>query len=325
MNAGVPDIIAGYRAETLPLAPDEAGPVVATLVHHPADPLDTPAVLYLHGYNDYWFQEPLAQAWRDKGFAWFALDARRHGRSIRPGQHTAYISDMRLYFEELDLAVARIRRQAPNRPLVLLGHSTGGLTASLYAHERPGLLDALILNAPFFSFGGPRHERWLLGHVISPLARVEPRLVVQKDGGPIYASSLHRDFGRGGDWAYDLAWKKAGGLPLLAGWIRAVHLGHEQVKTGLAIDCPTLVLSSARSGGGSDWNDSFRDTDAVLDVREMRRRARRLGPHVDQVVLDGALHDVVLSRLEVRERALAEMTTWARQILGDGNPSNGMR
>ncbi|MCO4770230.1 MAG: alpha/beta hydrolase [Deltaproteobacteria bacterium] len=319
MSDGEPDIIAGYLAETLPLPPDEAGPVVATLVHHPEDRPDAPAVLYLHGYNEYWFQEELAERWRGAGFAWFALDLRRHGRSLRQGQHGSYISDMRLYFEELDLAVARIRENAPERPIILLGHSTGGLTSALYADARPGLLQALVLNAPFFGFAGPRYERWVLNHVVSRVGLIEPRFVVQKDGGPVYASSLHRDFGRGGEWTYDLCWKRAGGLPLLAGWIRAVHQGHEAVRRGLEIGCPVLVLSSARSGGGKQWNDSYLNTDAVLDVVEMRRRARRLGPLVEQVVLEGALHDVVLSAAPVRERAYLEMTEWAgRALRADG-------
>lgn len=315
MHGGEPDIIDGFAAVTLSLPPDAHGAAVATLVAHPADAPDAPAVLYVHGYNDYWFQEPLAAAWRAAGFAWYALDLRRHGRSLRPGQHPAYTEDIEAYFVELDLAVARIRAEDPARRIVLLGHSTGGLCSSLYADARPGLLDALVLNAPFLGFGGPLRDRLLLTTVIPALGAVEPRFVVQADGGPLYASSLHRDFGRGGEWDYDLSWKRAGGLPTLAGWVRAVHLAHERVRAGLDVRCPVLCLTSARSGGGSEWNESYTCTDVVLDVVDVRRRARRLASHVDQVVLDGALHDVVLSAPPVRERAHREMTTWARQVL----------
>lgn len=316
MHGGEPDIIDGFEAVTLSLPPDALGAPEATLVSHPEDSPTAPAVLYVHGYNDYWFQEPLAAAWRTAGFAWHALDLRRHGRSLRPGQQPAYTEDMRDYFVELDLAVDRIRAADPGRPLVLMGHSTGGLCTSLFAHARPGVLDALVLNAPFLGFGGPWHERLVLTTVIPAVGAVEPRWVVQADGGPLYASSLHRSFGRGGDWEYDLSWKRAGGLPTLAGWVRAVHEGHEAVRGGLDVRCPVLCLTSARSGGGSTWNDSFTCSDVVLDVVDVRRRARRLATHVDQVVLEGALHDVVLSRRPVRERAHREMTSWARQVLG---------
>ncbi len=184
------------------------------------------------------------------------------------------------------------------------------------AQGEPGVRAGLILNSPFFGWSGPGYERWFLGRVATPLAAVAPRLVIQADGGPLYASSLHQSFGRGGEWDYDLTWKRAGGLPILAGWVRAIEHGHRRVRAGLAIDCPVLVLSSARSGGGSTWNTTFQTTDAVLDVRDMRRRARGLGERVDQVVLEGALHDVVLSAKPVRERAYEEMVRWAGAVVG---------
>jgi alpha-beta hydrolase superfamily lysophospholipase len=38
--------------------------------------------------------------------------------------------------------------------------------------------------------------------------------------------------------------------------------------------------------------------------------AHKLGEHVTLARIHGALHDVTLSRLEVRERAFAEITRW---------------
>lgn len=309
----VPDVLPGFVQTTLPLS--EPG-LVATLVTHEGEAGDGPAVIYVHGYNDYFFQTELAERWRAAGFAFHALDLRRHGRSLRPGQQPCWVTDLEAYFEDLDRAVQVIRQKAPERPLVLLGHSTGGLIGSLWADARPGVLAGLILNSPFLGWSGPGYERWFLSRVATPLAAVAPRAVIQADGGPLYASSLHQSFGRGGEWDYDLTWKRAGGLPILAGWVRAIEHGHRRVRRGLSIVCPVLVLSSARSGGGSTWNTTFQTTDAVLDVRDMRRRARRLGPRVDQVVLEGALHDVVLSAKPVRERAYEEMVRWAGAVVG---------
>ena len=45
--------------------------------------------------------------------------------------------------------------EAQHDEVVLVGHSTGGLTASLWADARPGQLAALVLNSPWFDLGGP--------------------------------------------------------------------------------------------------------------------------------------------------------------------------
>lgn len=315
MSESVPDILDGYVAETIPLPPDRDGPVVATLVSRPC-PGARGAVLYLHGYNDYFFQAERAERWNAAGFAFYALDLRRHGRSLRPGQTIAYTRDLHDYFAELDAAVTRIRDRDGHRRLILSAHSTGGLTAPVYAHHRRHLptLDGLLLNAPFLSFAGKGYERMALKHVFPRIGRLDPRWVVQEDGGPLYAWSLHPSFGKGGEWEYDLSWKTPGGLPLLAGWIRAVHKAQEQVRQGLDVRCPILSITSLRSGGGADWNASYTNTDVVLDVEDLRARAWRLGADVTQRVVADALHDVLLSPPTVRDRAYGMMFDWVETL-----------
>ena len=309
-----PDILDGFEAETLELPPDRDGPVVATLVRRRIGA--ERAVLYVHGYNDYFFQVEMADRWNAAGFDFYALDLRRYGRSLRPGQRLAFIRNLHDYFQEIDAAVERIRGRDGHRQLILSGHSTGGLTCALYAHHRAdrGTLTGLLLNTPFFSFQGTRLQKLLLRHLVPRIGRIDPRWVVQKDGGPLYLWSLHRGFDKGGEWEFDLTWKTAGGLPLLAGWIGAVHAGHEEVRAGLDVPCPVFVITSARSGGGGAWNPSYLDSDVVLDVRTIRARSWGLGRDVTQRVLPGALHDVILSAKPVRDQAYAKMLEWAIAI-----------
>jgi alpha-beta hydrolase superfamily lysophospholipase len=98
--------------------------------------------------------------------------------------------------------------------------------------------------------------------------------------------------------------------PVTAGWLRAVRRGHARVHRGLELDVPTLVLTSARSGRATDWGEDCTSTDIVLDVGQIRRWAHKLAQHVTLVTVEGALHDVTLSRSEIRERAFAEITRW---------------
>src|SRR5665648_589741 len=98
-----PDILGtGFEARTLPLLDDDEGAVVATLVRHrPADDPEalpgTPsapsfAMLYIHGWNDYFQRRVRAREVPANGGASYALDQRKSGRSPwyhqLPGQLT---------------------------------------------------------------------------------------------------------------------------------------------------------------------------------------------------------------------------------------------
>src|SRR5690554_7693600 len=82
-----PDLLGPeYTAREIPLRPDSEGEVVATLVSRRAAEPTTRAVLYVHGYVDYFFQDHLAQFWVDEGYDFYALDLRKYGRSLRAHQ-----------------------------------------------------------------------------------------------------------------------------------------------------------------------------------------------------------------------------------------------
>ena len=51
-------------------------------------------MLYLHGWNDYFFQTHLADAFAALGFDFYALDLRRYGRSLRNGHLRGFITDL---------------------------------------------------------------------------------------------------------------------------------------------------------------------------------------------------------------------------------------
>ena len=107
---------------------------VATLVRRRAGEESTRAVLYIHGFNDYFFQRELACRFNERGIHFYALDLRKYGRSWLPHQKFNDIRDLRAYFEEITIALEIIRQEGC-QTTVLLGHSTGGLIITLYAKE----------------------------------------------------------------------------------------------------------------------------------------------------------------------------------------------
>ena len=124
----------------------------------------------------------------------------------------------------------------------------------------------------------------------------------------VYGESLHRDYG--GEWDYDLSLKTLESWPVYAGWLRAIRTAHANVHAGLDIACPVLVLSSGATIDARELTDEVHANDIVLDVAQIRRWSTALGRHVTYVGIDGAMHDVFLSRDEPRKRAYDEMGRW---------------
>ncbi len=116
-----------WLAETIELGEDHEGPLVATLVSHRAPRPSRRAVLYVHGFADYFFQTEFAQWWLERGYDFYALDLRKYGRSIRPGQTPTYVTDLADYDAELDVAWQRITERDGHEQVVVAAHSTGGL------------------------------------------------------------------------------------------------------------------------------------------------------------------------------------------------------
>lgn len=308
----VEDILGeGWQARSLLLWPDTSGQPVATLVgartESPEERATGPAVLYLHGFTDYFFQTEHGQAWGEAGYAFYALDLRDYGRSIRKGRRPGWITDLSLYFEEITAALA-LMREAGHQQVVLLGHSTGGLIAALYADAHPDAVDAVVLNSPWFDLNKPWPVRRIFAPLAARLGRFAPHLPV---GGldEAYGRSLH--VSTGGDFDYDLIWKPLAGFDVHAGWLAAIIAGHRRVARGLDIATPVLVCTSARSGHPARPSAAdLAGADCVLDVAHMRTGAPKLGPDVQVVSIAGGRHDLALSVPPVRARYLRVVLDW---------------
>ncbi|UZJ25750.1 alpha/beta hydrolase [Rhodococcus antarcticus] len=314
MGNWVPDILGdGYEQCTLELGPDPdgEGDVVATLVRHTsATPSTRGAVLYVHGYTDYFFQTGLAEHLAAQGLAFFALDLRKCGRSIRPGHTPHYTTDLVQYDQELDRALSIIR--AEHASVVVVAHSTGGIITPLWLDRRRDRgqtgVQGLVLNSPWFDLQGPPYYRHVGTLGIDLVGRLDGMRLLNKDEADAYGVSLHAS--REGEWDYDLEWKPLNGFPVRLGWLRAVRRGHAQLHRGLDVGCPSLVLRSVRTRFATHYTPEVDTADAVLDVRQIARWAGCLGGRTSVVPLDGARHDVFLSQEPALTAAYAELTAW---------------
>jgi alpha-beta hydrolase superfamily lysophospholipase len=286
-------LLPGFEAKTLQFPDDYDGRVTATLVRLPAGDAPRGAVLYVHGFVDYFFQRHMAERFAAEGYAFHALDLRKYGRSL-PHAHPNFCKSLAEYDADISAAI-----EAIGAPVLLAGHSTGGLIASLYAHEGPHRerVQALWLNSPFFDWKVTPLRRAQLG-VAALTGQAFPFLNDPKGLDPAYGRSLHREFG--GEWDYDLALKPLRGFPVYFGWVGAILAAQSKVHAGLDIACPVLTMHSD-------------EADVVLDWRHMAKWGRTLGPRARVLAFPGGLHDLVLSRREIRDAVFNELFSWAQQ------------
>lgn len=293
------DVLAGYSRRSLG---------VATLVRPNAQPdVPTCAVLHVHGYNDYFFQTHLARAFVEAGRSFYAVDLARAGRSLVPGDVPHYMADVAEQGDGIDAAVRAIADLHPGLPIVVHGHSTGGLTSAIWAADRahPSLA-ALVLDSPLF---GKRYGvvQRAASHALPLLAAVRP-LGVVSHGPSIYAT--HQHVSGGGRWDFDVTWKRPEGLPARVAWANAVRMAESRVAKGLQLSIPVLVARSDSSGPDIAGNPLLDAQDTVLDVQQIARMIPKLGNHVTELVVPGGVHELSLSREAPRAAYLHGVLRW---------------
>jgi alpha-beta hydrolase superfamily lysophospholipase len=305
------DFLDGYEVCDLPLpgvqpAPGEPEGVelVATLIRRAPANQSRLAALYVHGWNDYFFQTHLADHMADLGYDFYAVDLRRYGRSLRRGHLHGFVTDLSEYAAELDAATDLIAED--HDQLLLMGHSTGGLITALWAAEHGDRISGLVLNSPWLDLQGSAIVRAVGTPVIDALGSRTPTSALRLPDLSFYARTVHVSLG--GEWDYDLDLKLSPGPPIRVGWLRAILLGHQRVAAGLNIGVPVLVLASAATDFSRRWHEGLRTVDVVLDVEQIAVRAVRLGPHVTVVRIAEGMHDLLLSAAHVRKVALDEIS-----------------
>ncbi len=318
MTTWAPDVLGDdYEQLTIPLGPDPdgEGQVRATLVRSRRSPSGPRgAVLYVHGFTDYFFQRHVADHFVGRGYAFYALDLRKCGRSLDDGQSPHFVSDLELYDAELSRALDIVREET-GAPVLLAAHSTGGLIVPLWLDrlEHAGGSAAagvagLVLNSPWFDLQGPPLVRSVGTVALGVLGKLAPKRDLPGMGLDTYGSSISAQ--ARGDWSYDLSWKPLAGFPIKLGWIRAVRRGHARLHRGLDIGVPSLILRSKVTRFSKKYIPDVDAADAVLDVRQIARWAGCLGNRTTVVPVEGARHDVFLSTDEPLAQAFRELDAW---------------
>lgn len=289
-------------------------PVRSTVIrlNQPGDSAVRRGVLYVHGFNDYFFQSAMARRFADSLYRFYAVDLRKYGRSMQPWDHPFQLRNIAEYFPDIDAAVHIMTHEGVDT-IILMGHSTGGLTTACYMNHRPDTaIRALILNSPFLDWNlSPMLERVGVP-VVSAIGEWLPDMKISQGASTTYSHSLLKKYD--GEWTYDTTLKFIQSPDVTAGWINAITEAQRSLRDGRShIDVPVLLLHSDASAPEGATMQQAQRSDAVLDVADIDRYGRQLGPDVTVDTIPGGMHDLVLSAPAVRTLVYADIFTWLRR------------
>jgi alpha-beta hydrolase superfamily lysophospholipase len=275
-------------------------------------------ILYVHGYNDYFFQEELAEKSDSAGFAFFAIDLHYNGRSYSEGEPRSDMRSVKEYYAELDAAVALSKRIATKNsgklPFIIIGHSQGGLITPNYLNERnKDDFAALILNSPFLDYKNSWFVRNIAFPVFSDIALLFPDMKAPAQEAPKYNISLLKS--EKGEWEFNREWKSDEWPQQYFGYLRATQRGIKWIHNGLQIKAPVLVMRSGCTVNEIQWTDDYMRCDCMLDVNLIKKWAPKLGKDVTTVTFTNGIHDIFLSRKEVRDNAYNTMFNFIENAL----------
>lgn len=150
-------------------------------------PCDEPVAraLLLHGLNEHSGRyEHVGAALAEARIEVHAHDHRGHGRTWG---HRSYLDDFSEFLDDVEDHLADVRALEPGCPVVLIGHSMGGLIAHTYCVDGRPLPDLLVSSgAALAPIGVPEWQKRLA----KVMARFAPKLRV---GGSFDAEILSRD------------------------------------------------------------------------------------------------------------------------------------
>jgi alpha-beta hydrolase superfamily lysophospholipase len=300
-----PELGSGFVHKTLSFAHDHDGPVTATLVRNkPCVDKGKPAILYLHGFIDYFFQAHVAHRFNAAGHNFYGLDLRKYGRSLNCAEHPNFCRAFEEYFPEITKSLEIIGDEG-HSSVVLMAHSTGALPGALYAKDGSAgaLITRIIFNSPFLKIPRPG------AGVLAALGQWKPYGETANRINKWYVRSLHKSCK--GEWDFNLAYKPLMGFPAYYGWIRAVVAAQKRIADGLDLKQPVLVMHSDKSADDEKWSETLHRADLVLRVKDIKELAAKLGPKIEMKEIPDGKHDLTLSCEEPRELCLQVMLEWA--------------
>lgn len=245
-------------------------------------------VAIVHGFNSHggqytWAAEQLVA----EGYAVYALDLRGRGQS---SGERFYIERIEEYLGDVGAMLALVRSREPQKRVFLLGHSAGGVIASVYTLDHQAELAGLVCESFAFRVPAPA----LVLQATKIIARIAPRLGVLR--------LKNKDFSRDPAWVAALdADPQTKGEAEPAITVAAMLRGNERLEREFPrITLPVLILHGTQDkatlpSGSRMFHDRAASKDKTLKLYE------------------GHFHDLLADL--GREQVMADVQRWIGERL----------
>lgn len=243
-------------------------------------------VLIVHGLGEHaWRYDHVAERLNSWGFAVRAYDQFGHGESM--GQRGALPSEDRLLSDLAEVVDESRFRMSASTPLILLGHSMGGLVAGRFVAQARRPVQALVMSSPALDPGLNPFQKLLL----AVLPRIAPDLRV---GNGLDARFISHD-------------------PAVVAAYKADPLVHDRISARLALfiaqNGPATVAAAPA------WTVPtllmYAGDDRLVQPQGSRRFAQAAPPDVVTArCFDGLYHEIFNELAPQREQVFAELQSW---------------
>lgn len=100
--------------------------------------------VFVHGLCEHLGRyDYIAEKFNEFGYGVYRFDNRGHGRS---GGERGYIEDFKYFIDDADMVVDTVKRENPELPIFMLGHSMGGYITAAYGVKYPNRLNGQIFS-----------------------------------------------------------------------------------------------------------------------------------------------------------------------------------
>lgn len=244
-------------------------------------------ILYVHGLGshggrmDHW-----AERFTARGLAFHTYDQRGHGKSDGKRGHPKHIS---VLIRDVSTMVQSLRSRYPEKPVILYGHSLGGVVAINYVISTTFTADALIASSPWLKLVNSPSKTELM--LYQPLISLVPGLTVGNRLDPKDISSDPEEV------------KKYTDDPLVhdkisLGLVKSVfEAGNTALRNVYKINCPFLIMH----GTG----------DRITSARTSEEYVMNTSDRTQQTLFKGACHE--LHHETVRDEVFETIMEWLKK------------